>query len=115
MFYSQAQRLKTELEAAKSTVSQNKQIDINEPSQPKGTPATSRIDGGDLRRETLAFVGKIRCYSHGYSKPSRRVALNIGKHAGVHQRTNGFYTQRRVHLTIIQNRRQMSHKANSPL
>jgi len=51
----EAQRLKKELAAAQ--MKNGTGAGEGTPAEPR-PPATSRIDGGDLRRETLAFVGE---------------------------------------------------------
>ena len=51
----QAQRLKKELAAAKSLPEAEPTAAIEEEER---AAAAARIDGGDMRRETLAFVGK---------------------------------------------------------
>jgi hypothetical protein len=57
----QAQRLKKELAVAKAAAAT---ADAGEDAALEGAtprpPAVSRIDGGDLRRETLAFVGELK-------------------------------------------------------
>ena len=53
----QAQRLKKELAAAKTDAAAKSPSSGDE--EETVQRAAKRIDGGDLRRETLAFVGKI--------------------------------------------------------